>query len=326
MKILLLTINQDKSVLAHFNYWYEALGKVCDLKIIKRDFVSLPAAINNPQKIVPFIRDTKKRTMYPLIKLENVNNNFDVVICDHSYAFYTEDWHKIKIPKVMLIEDSSGGPVDKVVRKSIECKFDLLLCRYRQEFFKYHKTKVDKFAKIKWFPHAYNTEVFKDYGLEKKYDVTMTGYHFPPYYYYRDLIFDEIEDKDYFKELKHVGYDKETKGSVNGVDFAKFLNQSKISISCGLIFNRAVMKFFEIPAVKTLLFSNMFDDLKDLGFKDGENMVVADIGNIDKQLRNLLADEDMIKEISENGYNFIREKHTNEIRAKQFIKELEEWL
>jgi hypothetical protein len=44
MKILLLTINQDNSVLAHFNYWYEALGKVCDLTIIKRDFLDLPAS------------------------------------------------------------------------------------------------------------------------------------------------------------------------------------------------------------------------------------------------------------------------------------------
>jgi spore maturation protein CgeB len=86
------------------------------------------------------------------------------------------------------------------------------------------------------------------------------------------------------------------------------------------------MKFFEIPAVRTLLFSNMFDDLKDLGFKDGENMVAADIGNIDKQLRNLLADDVMIKEITENGYNFIRKNHTNEIRAKQFVEDLQSWL
>jgi hypothetical protein len=326
MKILLLTINQDKSVLAHFNYWYEALGKVCDLTVRKRDFISLPKAIKNPNNIVPFIRDTKKRTMSPLIKLENVNNNYDVVITDHSYAFYTEEWNKIKIPKIMIIEDSSNGPINKQIRASIKCKFDVLFCRYRQEFFKYQKSYADKFAAVRWLPHAVNLDVFKDYGLEKKYDVTMTGYHFPPYYHWRDLMFDEIEDKEYFTELRHLGYNKETKGSVNGVEFAKFLNQSKISISCGLIFNRLVMKFFEIPAVRTLLFSNMFDDMRDLGFKDGENMVVADIGNIDKQLRNLLADNDMIKEISNNGYEFITKNHSNEIRAKQFIEDLQAWL
>jgi hypothetical protein len=325
MKILLLTINQDNSVLKHFNYWYESLGKVCDLTIIKRDFLHLPAAINNPNKVPPFIRDTKKRTMYPLIKLSQVNNNYDVVITDHSYAFYTEDWNKITIPKIMIIEDSANGPIDKQIKASIDCKFDILLCRYRQEFFKYHKKYIDKFANIRWFPHAYNTDVFKDYGLDKKYDVTMTGYHFPPHYYWRDLMFDEIEDKEYFTTLKHYGY-QITKDTVTGEEYARFLNQSKISITCGLIFNRVVMKFFEIPAVRTLLFSNMFDDLKDLGFKDGENMVAADIGNIDKQLRNLLADDVMIKEITENGYNFIRKNHTNEIRAKQFVEDLQSWL
>jgi hypothetical protein len=196
------------SVLTHFNYWYEALGKVCDLNIIKRDFLELPQAIMNPNKVPPFIRDTKKRTMYPLIKLSQVNNKYDVVITDHSYAFYTEDWNKIKIPKIMIIEDSANGPIDKQIKASIDCKFDVLFCRYRQEFFKYHKKHADKFAVIRWFPHAFNTDVFKDYGLDKKYDVTMTGYHFPPHYYWRDLMFDEIEDKEYFTELKHYGYNK----------------------------------------------------------------------------------------------------------------------
>jgi hypothetical protein len=57
--------------------------------------------------------------MYPLIKLSQVNNKYDVVITDHSYAFYTEDWNKIKIPKIMIIEDSANGPIDKQIKASL---------------------------------------------------------------------------------------------------------------------------------------------------------------------------------------------------------------
>lgn len=332
MKILLLTLNEEKmTIRSHYINWHKDLSKFSELNIRERSIGETTfwnwgkRMLKNPHNLRTVMRDKSSRMLYPLIKIDDVNNKFDWVITDFSYAFFTEEWDKIKIPKAMILEDCCDGLPHLQVKKAVDNKFDVLFCRYKREFFKYQKEYADKFADVKWLPHSVNTDMFKDYNLEKKYDVTMTGYHFPPIYYYRDMIFDVIEDKEYFTELKHKGYNKRN-GGIYGDDYAKFLNQSKISITCGMIYNRPVMKFFEIPATRTLLMSNYFPELNELGFKDGENMIaIRDIEKVDKQIRDVLNDDDMRKEITDNGYDFIRKNHSGEVRAKQFIEQLENY-
>lgn len=339
VKILWLTIKhvdsagKNANIRSHFDNWYLDLAKYCDINFRIRDITQKSArsffdthinsSLSSSVASVPqIIRDTKSNVrFYPAIRLDNVNQKYDWLITDFSYAFLTEDWDKIKIPKAMIIEDSNSGLPSIQMEKAVNQKFDIVFCRYKREFYKYQKEYLKKFHDIKWLPWSVGLDMFKDYGLEKKYDVTMTGFHNIPFYHYRDMVFDEIGDKEYFTELKHYGYTKK-KESVYGVDYAKFLNQSKISCTGGMVYNRPVMKFYEIPASRCLLASNTFEELEELGFKDGENMVVYNYRNIDKQMKNLLADNAMRQEITDNGYNFIRKYHSGEVRAQQFIKEL----
>ena len=79
------------------------------------------------------------------------------------------------------------------------------------------------------------------------------------------------------------------------------------------------MKYFEIPASKSLLVSNFFDELGDLGFIPDENMVAIDYENLDSQMKRLRTS---YESIAQKGYDLIREKHSTIARAKELI----EWL
>jgi hypothetical protein len=329
MKILYLTLKRN-SIRTHYKSWHQALRRYCDLDIRYREVKTkeywkyFQKMLKYPSDLRAFIKDKQKRALHPAIRLDIVNNNYDFLITDFPYMFFTEPYSKIKIPKICIVEDTGNAVNTNYIKKISECGFDALFCRYRQEFLKYQKSYVNKFNKLEWLPWGVNLDIFKDYGLEKEYDVTMAGYHFPPYYYYRYMAFDILEDKKYFTELPHLGYFEKEDG-VYGEDYAKFLNKSKISITCGMVYNRPVMKFYEIPASRTLLVANMFKELSELGFKHNENMVVMDLDNLDKQMKDLIADDDMRNEITDNGYKFVRENHSVDIRAKQFIEELKSW-
>ena len=107
-------------------------------------------------------------------------------------------------------------------------------------------------------------------------------------------------------------------------EYAKLINSSRITFSCMSIFNYAVLKFFEIPACNSALFSDYGKQLKDLGFIPDKNMVRIDTGvNIKKFIRDWLKRPDELKEISQRGYEMVHEKHTTAKRAEEFIEYLE---
>ena len=90
------------------------------------------------------------------------------------------------------------------------------------------------------------------------------------------------------------------------------------------IFKYPVLKFFEIPACNSVLFSDYNKELKQLGFEPNENMVRIDkVDNIKKFIRGYLRVPDKLKEISQNGYDLIHTRHTAQKRAEEFVEYVE---
>lgn len=84
------------------------------------------------------------------------------------------------------------------------------------------------------------------------------------------------------------------------------------------------MKYFEAPACKTLLFAEPVPDILEL--EDGENFVACNQSNFYEKAMYYLKNEKERKRITENGYQFIHTKHTNDVRAKEFVQEVQKFL
>ena len=86
------------------------------------------------------------------------------------------------------------------------------------------------------------------------------------------------------------------------------------------------MKYFEAPACKTLLLAEPVPDILELGFKDGVNFVACDKTNFYEKAMYYLKNEKERIRITENGYKFIHDYHTDDARAKNFVKEIQEYI
>src|SRR5699024_11060832 len=108
--------------------------------------------------------------------------------------------------------------------------------------------------------------------------------------------------------------------------YGKTLNRSKIFYTCGSRDKNggvAVLKFFESLACKTLLLAETNEDIMELGFVDQKNYIACDVHNIVEKTNFYLKNEQLRKQITLNGYNFIHQHHTNDHRAKFLINEIQ---
>jgi len=198
--------------------------------------------------------------------------------------------------------------------------------------------------KMSWLPWAINPKVMKDWRLEKSIDYLLMGLTYvdeknrgefslpekiPPKgrYTFRDTVFEKMKNEPGFMFHPHPGHrTSNPKELFVNARYAKELNQSKMFFTCGSRSNTggvAVLKFFEAPACKTLLLAERNKDIDDLGFKDEENYVACTTENFLKRARYYLKYPKERNRITENGYKFIHQNHTNQHRAKQLIREIE---
>jgi len=323
MKILFLSVDRSIRVATHFTQFQKALRKVADVDFVFRD-------VPHGYKTGNYCTSVLKGDIKPQKILENhlKQKNYDFIVTDADFVYVHENWKNIKIPKAMIIEDSQFG-VNPTLQMTwaLDNEFDIIFYKYKKSFLKNYRHVAER-IRCAWLPHSIDTEMFKDYKLKKQYDVLMVGQCSEKVYPNRTKAHKLLKNRPYFRKIdrpveSNVGdriYDKWPVGE----DYAKLLNQSEICITGGSIFDFPVMKYFEIPASKSLLVSNWFQELADLGFKDGENMVVADYNKLHSQMKSLLSDKKQLRRLQNSGYEFIRKFHKCENRADHMIRILEE--
>lgn len=67
-------------------------------------------------------------------------------------------------------------------------------------------------------------------------------------------------------------------------------------------------------------------DILELGFKDGENFIACNQSNFYEKSMYYWKNEEERNRITENGYQFIHTKHTDEVRAKEFVDEVQRFI
>ena len=271
-------------------------------------------------------------------------------ILEHFYGDGKPDWiitglhyltelpaflERIDVPKAAFFEDTYNQLLKRVIPLWTKYKIKLVFHRYQQNM-QVFKNQIT--AKWLWHPWGIDTEVFKPYTKAKKFDISMMGRMNYRFYDRRRNLLQALQGNSLrILHKPHPGCFRPQRGqqkpnTVVGQEYADLLSQSLIGITTGGAPGYSVCKFFEIPAAGSLLLAPMVDDLKELGFVDGENMVairedrVGDgAGLILKQVRELLADPERIERIATAGRQLILDRHTWAHRAKTFFDALENY-
>ncbi len=131
-----------------------------------------------------------------------------------------------------------------------------------------------------------------------------------------------FQDQEGFEYYPHPGHDTKDPDAIINEKYAMELNRAKIFFTCGSKFKYPVAKYMEAPACNTLLLAEPNKDILDLGFVDGVNFIACDIHNVYHKAMYYLSNSLEREKIALNGYKFVHEHHSNDIRAKEFINSI----
>ena len=254
----------------------------------------------------------------------------------------------LNIPIYIFIEDtyyitttSSCPYVNKCNGIIFWYKNELLIKSYKK-FFPYKTiTNVDS--------RFINTNIYKDYKLEKKYDILLYGsrnFCYP----YRQQNLESVQNyiKKY-EEFNNCNVDLYTKldiyllrtklenilikhshkynlkfcpiqgDYVFNEELSKLINQSYLTIVCSTICDVMVFKHLEIAASKSVILGSYPSDYKDLFegniVKVNEFMNEEEIINI---IDNALSNKDKLNEMSERLYNKVHNEHNLQKAQESF--------
>ncbi|ASN04433.1 glycosyltransferase [Virgibacillus necropolis] len=301
--INVLFIAEDTSSLLNKNFYYleQELSNIVNLTIWRK-----PGHISYILKQLPtrpdfilLLNDIDKE-MSPMVKgLANI---------DIPTGLFINDVHRFTSLRRNYIAKNNISYLFTVVRD------------------KFIETYPEFENKMEWFPHFVNIELCKDYGLEKEINLLMMG-AINDFYPLRQRIIKSYEGNTDFVYHHHPGYRKlseqEEKQHFIGQLYAKEINRAKILFTCPSILNYPVIKYFEALACKSLLLAPTFKELEDLGFIPGFHFVPIDENNFKEKAAYFLANEAERQKIVEQGYNFIRQKHSVKRRTQQLVKKIE---
>lgn len=184
-----------------------------------------------------------------------------------------------------------------------------------------------------------NTDFFYDRKLPKNYDVANIFKHNSPKTYplrwkiheilpkQKQWIYREAHDL-WNKGKKTVIPDISKRYGPRGEDYVNAICQGRVFATGSgrhRNFGVLVFKWLEVPACNTLLMINALhppDDMNTLGFKPDVNFVAINEDNFLERIQYYLSHPSEARTIAQRGYDLIRSKHSQDIRAKQFIDKL----
>lgn len=234
-------------------------------------------------------------------------------------------WTSISIPFGMIIYDLHYA-INERKEFIRDNNVPYIFSIYRDKFYEWYPEFKER---LKWFPLHVNTNICKDYKLEKDIDWlfmgAVTGWVYP----LREKIVQTMNGHEGFVYHEHPGYrdifEEKEKNVFVGERYAKEINRAKMFFTCDSIYKYPVNKYYEVPACKTLLLASSSQELSDLGFIPGVNYVEIDENNfIEKAYYYLHHPEERMK-ITEEGYKMVHEMHSTAQRAmdlKTIINEI----
>jgi hypothetical protein len=181
------------------------------------------------------------------------------------------------------------------------------------------------FAKrLAWMPVCVDPTVFNDWRVDKAYDVGFLAANttdFSPFYPERYAIHQRLLQEKGLAYLwaQHPGWQMHAaEHPLVGVGYAKKINSCRIFITTSGLLTNLHAKYFEILASKSALFADFAEGASELHFRDGENYVRIEPGNVMDKIDYYLARPALLEKIAEAGYVMVMKHHSCYARAMDF--------
>lgn len=105
--------------------------------------------------------------------------------------------------------------------------------------------------------------------------------------------------------------------------FRQSVETAKFSYTCGSGYQMPIRKFFEIPALRSVLVCRPCNGFEELGFNDRENVIVCEPDHLPELHRQLSDNLDEAQKIADAGQALVWDHHTSRARARQLLRALE---
>ncbi|QOT08097.1 glycosyltransferase [Paenibacillus sp. JNUCC32] len=242
---------------------------------------------------------------------------------------------QVDIPKGCFVLDKHYSKETRI--EYIESnKIDIIFSRSKQRFIEVFPQYSNK---LRWLPFSINPEIMKDWKLKKDITYLLMGQVFHKSrelnksktregrYPFRESVLKKMQNVKGFVFRPHPGHRVAfNKDLYVDIKYAKELNRSKMFFTCGSEFKIPVLKFFEALACNTLLLAEANQDIYELGFKDGVHFVACNKSNFLEKAMYYKENRDERRRISKKGYKFVQKYHTNNVRAKQFVQYIKDFI
>ena len=175
-----------------------------------------------------------------------------------------------------------------------------------------------------WFPHHVPLSIFKDYGEKRTINILMLGSMLKKVYPERVSFYEQLKGESGFSYHEHPSYQElsGTSAGLSGEGYARQIARSKLFVTCDSIEKLPVMKYFESLACRTLLLASGSDELKELGFIDGETFVEVNKENVLEKANFYLSNHQERERIIGNGYRLIKDCHSTEKRVTNLLNQI----
>ena len=160
------------------------------------------------------------------------------------------------------------------------------------------------------WPNFIDPLIFRDYGLEKTVPVMLSGQRHEQYPW-RQKAYPIVArhfptlDCPQFEHGSGLAH-----RSLAGAEYARAINASRISLTCGTMAREVVRKHLEIPGSRTCLVAEEFEKLKAAGFRHMESCIFAEPGEVVDVIDELLRNEDLLSKVTLEGHRLVHERHT----------------
>jgi len=247
----------------------------------------------------------------------------------------------------------------KQLNKMKRRKYDIMFITYPEcpyayvgtkhgEFMKidprlYYNMKV--FKKICWSPHSVEPTMFYPTDDPPIYDVAFLGDHGGEVYPLRTRIYDELDQfcaRNNYSLLKRERISGKVRDRriskitrlnptihhpfLAGRVYAEALRRSRCFIFGSSIFKYPIKKWFEAGASRTLILADTPSGAERLHLEEWVTHVPINASNWKERVKWVFDNPEKADKIAETWYERVMRYHTNEVRAKEFIGQLEEFL
>lgn len=266
-------------------------------------------------------------SIFQLIKMYCKTDNPILYVCDIrglNLARNIDTYEKAL--KIFDFEDVMGK-VDIIVNNVNRHGYDLVL--YKNDCSDVEMIKNNcpgiKFAR---YDHYIDDDIFRDYGLEKIYDIICFGTVDYGCYPFRKRLFELVQKSGKFniKMVEHPGYGTNRKHNIINGELSKLLNQSKICIVTPSTLEFMLKKYSEAALSKCCMAGRIpkYNGEKYDGALIELNEKMTDAEIVDK-LQKYLDNYDKIKDLEDKAYKVAKDNYTFKTGLKHWENIIDEF-